>query len=61
MKDYDAAIAPHSQGGGYINFASADDQAKVAANYGVNYARLQEVKRRYDPENLFHLNQNIQG
>ncbi|HUW15854.1 MAG TPA: FAD-binding oxidoreductase [Actinomycetes bacterium] len=61
VKDYDAAIAPHSQGGGYINFASADDQAKVAANYGVNYARLQEVKRRYDPENLFHLNQNIQG
>ncbi|MDH4159443.1 MAG: FAD-binding oxidoreductase [Actinomycetota bacterium] len=59
VKDYDAAIAPHSQGGGYINFASADDQEKVAANYGVNYARLQEVKRRYDPENLFHLNQNI--
>jgi FAD/FMN-containing dehydrogenase len=61
VKDYDAAIAPHSQGGGYINFASADDQSKVAANYGANYARLQEVKRRYDPDNLFHLNQNIQG
>lgn len=60
VKDYDAAIAPHSLGGGYINFASADDQSKVAANYGVNYPRLQEVKRRYDPSNLFHLNQNIQ-
>jgi FAD/FMN-containing dehydrogenase len=60
VKAYDAAIAPHSQGGGYINFASADDQSKVAANYGANYGRLQEVKRRYDPGNLFHLNQNIQ-
>jgi FAD/FMN-containing dehydrogenase len=60
VKEYDAAIAPHSQGGGYVNFASADDQPKVAENYGVNYPRLQEVKRRYDPGNLFHLNQNIQ-
>lgn len=59
VKDYDAAIAPLSQGGGYINFASADDQSKVAANYGANYSRLLEVKRRYDPDNLFHLNQNI--
>ena len=60
VQDYDAAIAPHAQGGGYVNFASGDDQSKVAANYGANYARLQEVKRRYDPDNLFHLNQNIQ-
>jgi FAD/FMN-containing dehydrogenase len=60
VKDYYAAIAPHSQGGGYVNFASADDQPKAAANYGANYARLQEVKGLYDPDNMFHLNQNIQ-
>lgn len=60
VKDYYEAIAPQSQGGGYVNFASADDQSKVAVNYGANYARLQEVKRLYDPGNLFHLNQNIQ-
>jgi FAD/FMN-containing dehydrogenase len=59
VKDFSAAIAPHSLDGGYVNFASADDQSKVAANYGANYSRLQEVKRRYDPNNLFHLNQNI--
>jgi FAD/FMN-containing dehydrogenase len=59
VQDYDAAIAPHSLGGGYVNFASADDQSKVAANYGANYPRLQQVKGRYDPGNLFHLNQNI--
>ena len=60
VRDYYAAISPLSQPGGYVNFASSDDQSKVAANYGANYARLQEVKRRYDPDNFFHLNQNIQ-
>jgi FAD/FMN-containing dehydrogenase len=59
VQEYDEAIAPHSQGGMYVNFASADDQWKVAANYGANYTRLQEVKQRYDPGNVFHLNQNI--
>ncbi len=60
VRGYYDAIEPHSQPGGYVNFASADDQAKVAANYGANYDRLQAVKRQYDPGNLFHLNQNIE-
>ncbi len=59
VRDYYAAVAPHSQPGGYINFASSDDQQKAPENYGVNHRRLTEVKRRYDPTNLFHLNQNI--
>ncbi|MGY1693010.1 FAD-binding oxidoreductase [Geodermatophilus sp. SYSU D01105] len=59
VRDYYAAIAPHSEPGGYTNFASGDDQSKVAENYGANYERLREVKRRYDPDNLFRLNQNI--
>lgn len=59
VKDYYAAIAPHSEPGGYINFAASDDQPRVPDNFGANYARLREVKRAYDPENLFHLNQNI--
>ena len=59
VRDYYSAIAPHSEPGGYVNFASADDQPRVQENYGTNYTRLREVKRRYDPDNLFHLNQNI--
>jgi FAD/FMN-containing dehydrogenase len=59
VRDYHAAIAPYSQAGGYVNFAAADDQDKVAENYGANYARLVEVKRRYDPGNVFRVNQNI--
>lgn len=60
VRDYHAAIAPHSLEGGYVNFASADDQSKAELNYGANFARLQAVKHRYDPDNLFRLNQNIQ-
>jgi FAD/FMN-containing dehydrogenase len=59
VREYYAALAPHSEAGGYVNFASADDQQRVRENYGPGYDRLAEVKRRYDPANLFHLNQNI--
>jgi FAD/FMN-containing dehydrogenase len=59
VRDYYAALAPHSAPGGYVNFASADDQQYVRDNYGAGYDRLAQVKRRYDPANLFHLNQNI--
>jgi hypothetical protein len=59
VKDYYAALAPHSLPGGYVNFASSDDQAKVHDNFGAGYGRLARVKRQYDPGNVFHLNQNI--
>jgi hypothetical protein len=59
VKDYYAALAPHSLAGGYVNFASVDDQAKVRDNFGVSYDRLAQVKHAYDPANLFHHNQNI--
>jgi FAD/FMN-containing dehydrogenase len=59
VQDYAAATAPHSEEGGYINFMAADDQHRAKANFGANHDRLVEVKRAYDPGNLFHLNQNI--
>ncbi len=60
VRDYHDAFHPHSEAGGYVNFMAADDQARIRDNYGANYDRLVEVKRRYDPENLFHMNQNIE-
>jgi hypothetical protein len=43
----------------YTNYLSADDYDRVRQAYGPNYERLVELKRRYDPNNLFRLNHNI--
>ncbi|WP_369144164.1 FAD-binding oxidoreductase [Streptomyces sp. R44] len=56
---YDRALRPHTQEGGYVNFMDTDDQDRVRVNYRQNYERLRTVKRRYDPDNVFRLNQNI--
>jgi FAD/FMN-containing dehydrogenase len=55
-----AAMRPHLGTGRWLNYLG-DDQAEdaIRAAYGPNYDRLREVKRRYDPENVFHLNHNI--
>ena len=52
--------APHATGGGYVNFLTEDEAERVAVSYGINYPRLQSAKRRFDPENLFRMNLNIQ-
>jgi FAD/FMN-containing dehydrogenase len=59
VRDYYDATAPLSEPGGYINFMAADDQSRIRDNYRGNYDRLVEVKRRYDPDNRFRVNQNI--
>ena len=59
VRDYAEATSPHSEAGGYINFMSEDDQGRIRDNFSGDYDRLVEVKRKYDPDNLFHLNQNI--
>ncbi|HUF58742.1 MAG TPA: FAD-binding oxidoreductase [Actinomycetota bacterium] len=59
VRDYYEATAPLSEAGGYVNFMAGDDQSRIRDNYKGNYGRLVEVKRTYDPENLFHVNQNI--
>ncbi len=59
MRDYYAATAPFSREGGYINFQSADDSDNAEKNYGATYTRLAEIKKKYVPEKLFRLKQNI--
>jgi len=51
-------LTPHAMGSVYVNFIP-DDEARVAEAYGPNYERLANVKRRFDPSNLFRANQNI--
>jgi FAD/FMN-containing dehydrogenase len=60
VRDYYDATAPLSEEGGYVNFMADDDQDRIRANYRGNYDRLVAIKGKYDPGNLFHLNQNIQ-
>jgi len=52
--------APHATGSGYVNFLTEDEAGRVATSYGTNYPRLQAAKRRFDPENLFRMNLNIE-
>lgn len=54
-----AAAAPHASGTAYVNFMPGDEADRVEAAYGNNYRRLAGIKRRYDPANLFRMNQNV--
>ncbi len=55
-------IRAFSTGGNYINFQTADESdERIRATYGANFERLLEIKRKYDPENLFRSNRNIRA
>jgi FAD/FMN-containing dehydrogenase len=58
-KGYFDALHPYSAGGAYVNFMMEEGQARVEASFRENYARLAQIKARYDPANLFRVNQNI--
>lgn len=59
-RDHWRALHPHSAGAAYVNFMMEEGDERVKATYGANYERLQKVKAEYDPENFFHVNQNIE-
>ena len=59
-KDYWQELHPTSAGGAYVNFLMEEGQDRVKAAYRGNYDRLVRIKERYDPDNIFHVNQNIQ-
>ena len=58
-KEYWEAIHPFTMGGAYVNFMMEEGQERIQATYGENHARLSAVKKKYDPDNLFRVNQNI--
>ncbi len=58
-KDYFDDLKPHAMGGAYVNFMMEEGQERIKSSYKENYERLAKIKAKYDPENFFHLNQNI--
>jgi hypothetical protein len=58
-KAYWDDVHPHSAGGAYVNFMMDEGEDRVKATYRGNYKRLASIKKKYDPDNLFRVNQNI--
>ena len=58
-KDYWEALHPYSSGGAYLNFIMNEGQERIKASYKHNYDRLAKLKKKYDPNNFFRVNQNI--
>jgi len=58
-REFFSAAAPHAAGSVYINFLTQDEGTRIREAYGPNYGRLQAIKQRYDPDNLFRFNHNI--
>ena len=58
-KDYWLALHPYSSGGSYLNMIMDEGTERVKASYRENYERLAQIKTKYDPQNFFHVNQNI--
>jgi hypothetical protein len=58
-RDYWQELHPTSAGGAYINFMMNEGQDRIKESYRGNYERLAQIKNRYDPDNTFHINQNI--
>ena len=59
-REFFAAMAPYAMGSVYVNFMPDDEGDRVQAAYGANFARLAAIKARWDPSNLFRMNQNIE-
>jgi FAD/FMN-containing dehydrogenase len=58
-REFFTAATPYAAGSVYINFLTQDETSRIREAYGPNYDRLVEIKRRYDPDNLFRFNHNI--
>lgn len=58
-REYWQALHPYTMGGAYVNFMMEEGEDRIKATYRENFERLAVIKKKYDPNNLFHVNQNI--
>jgi len=59
-REYWKAVHEFNPGGAYVNFMMEEGDERIQATFGLNYPRLARIKAKYDPENVFRVNQNIQ-
>lgn len=59
VQQFHDAMRPHATGGVYVNVLGTGEEERVGCAYGANYERLAEMKRKWDPDNLFRMNHNI--
>ena len=60
VSQFQQAMTPFATGGVYVNLLGTEEQQRVPAAYGTNYERLVEIKKKWDPDNVFRMNHNIQ-
>jgi hypothetical protein len=58
-REFFAKSQPFASSGAYINFLTQDETDRIESAYGATFQRLREIKKKYDPANLFRMNQNI--
>jgi hypothetical protein len=58
-RSYSEELHPYSAGGAYVNFMMDEGEDRIRATYRDSYERLSVVKSKYDPQNVFHINQNV--
>jgi FAD/FMN-containing dehydrogenase len=58
-RDLSNALVPYAAGTVYVNYMTEEETGRLRGAYGAHYDRLFEIKQRYDPDNLFSMNQNI--
>ena len=58
-RSFSEAVQPYTAGGGYVNMIMEEGEDRIRTIYGPNYDRLAEIKAKYDPDNVFRVNQNI--
>jgi FAD/FMN-containing dehydrogenase len=59
VREIDRALKPWAQEASYLNYLMDEGEGRIRASFGQYYGRMVALKDRYDPGNLFHMNQNI--
>ena len=58
-REFFTRVEPYATGSVYVNFMTEEEMERIPSAYGANQMKLEQIKRKYDPDNFFRVNQNI--